>query len=139
MQFLKNFFVVLFVCGVLIGPVFGDGHIETVVPFDVDANELTEGVAIDAEGNIYISVSPLGEIVKLAPGADRVEPFGAVEGLVEGDVGLLGLAVSDAGDVYGAVFSGNPDVNGVWAFDGMTGEAERQTAQLTGEQGNGSG
>ncbi len=125
MNFLKCVLVVLFVCGVLIGTLLGDGHVETLVPFDIDANELTEGVAIDADGNIYVSVSPLGAVVKLAAGSDTVEPFGVVEGLAEGDIGLLGLAVSEAGDVYGALSSSNPDVNGVWVFDGMTGEVER--------------
>lgn len=45
-----------------------------------------------------------------------------VEGLQEGDIGMLGLAHSD-GSVYATIFSANPDANGVWRFDVDTGEA----------------
>ena len=64
---MKFILMIMFIFGVLIAPVLGSGPIETVVTFDIDGNELTEGVAIDADGNIYVSLSPLGEIVMLAP------------------------------------------------------------------------
>src|SRR5262249_20235977 len=41
---------------------------------------------------------------------------GAITGLVEGDLGLLGVTVGPDGDVYGAVASQNRGVNGVWRF-----------------------
>ena len=40
------------------------------------------------------------------------------------DLGLLGLAADDSGNVYGAVVSTNPKANGLWIFDGMTGEGD---------------
>jgi len=98
---------------------------EVLVAFDPDAGQLSEGVTVDSAGNVFASLSPLGQLVKVAAGTNAAEPFGAVEGLVEGDLGLIGLTTDVSGDVYGAVFSTNPDVNGVWRFDAKTGEAER--------------
>jgi len=101
------------------------GHSETVVAFDPETFQFSEGVAVDADGNVYASLSPLGQLVRVAPGADEAELVGSVEGLVEGDTGLLGLAVGPDGAVYGALTSQNPDANGVWRFDPATGATER--------------
>ncbi len=116
---------VFLVSGLAVIPVFGSEHVHTLIPFNIEAGELTEGVALDADGNIFVSLSPLGEIVKVEAGTDSAEPFGAVEGLVEDDIGLLGLAVSESGDVFGAVVSTNAEANGLWRFDGMTGAGEQ--------------
>jgi sugar lactone lactonase YvrE len=99
--------------------------VETVVQFNPDAGQLPEGVTVDKTGNVFVSLSPLGELVKVAPGSDVAEPFGSISGLQEGDIGLIGLAVDAPGNVYGGVFSVNPDANGVWKFDRQTGAAER--------------
>lgn len=101
------------------------GHAETVVSFDPDAGQLPEGVTVDKRGNVFASLSPLGQLVKIDAGSDVAEPFGSVAGLVPGDIGLIGLAVDAPGNVYGGVFSQNPDANGVWRFDRVTGEATR--------------
>jgi sugar lactone lactonase YvrE len=100
-------------------------HVETVVQFDVAAGQLPEGVTVDKKGNVFASLSPLGQLVKIAPGSNVAEPFGAIEGLMSGDLGLLGLAVDAPGNVYGTVFSTNPDAHGVWKFHRKTGAAER--------------
>ena len=122
---MKKWFMMCFCIGILgVLSVFGAGHIETLVAFDIEAGELTEGVAVDANGNVYVSLTPLGEIVKVEAGSDSAEPFGAVEGLMEDDLGVLGLAVDADGNVYGAVFSANEEANGVWKFDAMAGEGE---------------
>jgi sugar lactone lactonase YvrE len=103
----------------------GQSQVDTVVTFDAEASQLPEGVAVDADGNVFVSWSPLGELVKVAAGSDTAQPFGGVEGLMEGDPGLLGLATDADGNVYGGVVSTNPDANGVWKFDAETGDAER--------------
>jgi sugar lactone lactonase YvrE len=120
----KWFFVSLVIVALSVVSVFSDGHVETILEFDIEAGELTEGIAIDDDGNIFVSLTPLGQIIKVEAGSDTAEPFGAVEGLAEGDLGLLGLAVDEDGYVYGAVVSSNPEANGVWIFDPMTGEGE---------------
>ena len=92
--------------------------------FDAAAGELSEGVAVDADGTVYASLSPLGQLVRIGSGGDY-EVVGAVEDLQEGDVGMLGLAAHPDGSVYATVFSANPDAHGVWRFAVDTGEAER--------------
>ena len=103
----------------------GQDHVDTIMTFDAAASQLPEGVAVDADGNVFVSWSPLGQLVKVAAGSDTAEPFGAVEGLMEGDPGMLGLATDAEGNVYGGVISTNPDANGVWKFDAETGDAQR--------------
>jgi sugar lactone lactonase YvrE len=101
------------------------GHSETVVVFDPETFQFSEGVVADADGNVYASLSPLGQLVRVAPGADLAETVGSVDGIGEGDTGLLGLVVGPDGAVYGALTSQNPDANGVWRFDPATGAADR--------------
>lgn len=114
-----------FAAGLAAVPVSADGHVETVVSFDPDSGELPEGVTVDKKGNVFASLSPLGQLVKIPAGSSAAEPFGAVEGLEDGDLGLLGLAVDAPGNVYGTVVSANADAQGVWMFDRKTGEETR--------------
>ena len=97
---------------------------EFIARFDAAAGELSEGVAVAADGTVYASLSPLGQLVRIGSGGGY-EVVGTVEGLQEGDIGMLGLAAHADGSVYGGVFSANPDAHGVWRFDVATGEAER--------------
>ena len=101
------------------------GDVETIIQFNAAAGELPEGVTVDQVGNVYISLSPLGQLMKLRPGSTSVELFGVIPGLLPDDFGLLGLAVDALGNVYGTVVSANPAAHGVWRFDGTTGVAER--------------
>jgi sugar lactone lactonase YvrE len=95
-----------------------------IARFDAAAGELSEGVAVDADGTVYASLSPLGQLVRI--GSDgEYEVVGTVEGLQEGDVGMLGLAAHPDGSIYATVVSTNPDANGVWRIDVDTGEVER--------------
>jgi sugar lactone lactonase YvrE len=95
-----------------------------VARFDAAAGGLSEGVAVDADGTVYASLSPLGQLVRI--GSDGgYEVVGAVDGLQEGDIGMLGITAHPDGSVYAGVFSANPDAHGVWRFDVDTGEAER--------------
>lgn len=101
------------------------GHAESVITFNPVAGELPEGVAVDKTGNVFLSLSPLGQLAKVEPGSNSATLFGSVPGLVAGDFGLLGLAVDAPGNVYGAVQSGNPAAQGVWKFDRKSGAESR--------------
>jgi len=97
---------------------------QVIARFDATAGELSEGVVVDADGTVYASLSPLGQLVRI--GSDgEYEVVGTVEGLQEGDVGMLGLAVHPDGSIYATVVSTNLDANGVWRIDVDTGAVER--------------
>lgn len=94
------------------------------IPYD------TYGLSVDKSGNVYVSVSPLGQIVKFAPGSGEYEVFGQIPDWDVGpDVyfgaynGILGLAIDEIGHVYAAV-DGEQSA-GIWKFDCRTGEATR--------------
>ena len=67
---------------------------------------------------------PLGQVVRIGSDGDY-EVVGTVEGLQEGDVGMLGLAAHPDGSIYATVVSTNPDANGVWRIDVDTAAAKR--------------
>jgi len=86
-------------------------EIETLVSFDAAAGELPEGVAIDARGNIFVSLTaPVSEIRKITP--DGRQTTLAELGL--GGFGPLGLAVDARGNVYVAANSFDPATQGVY-------------------------
>jgi sugar lactone lactonase YvrE len=95
-------------------------EIETLVSFDAAAGELPEGVAIDARGNIFVSLTaPVSEIRKIAPDGDQT----ILADLGLGGFGPLGLAVDAHGNVYVAAASFDPATQGVYrvAPDGSFG------------------
>jgi sugar lactone lactonase YvrE len=95
------------------------GHAELVATFDADAGELSEGVAVDKTGNVFVSLAPLGQLLKFAPGSSDYEVFGSIPGFTGEGAGLLGLAVDAPGNVYAAAQSTGS--TGVWKFDRQTG------------------
>ena len=107
----------------------------TVVSFDRAAYQISEGVAVDKSGNVYVSFAPLGQIVRFAPGSSEYEVFAQVPDWdlapedyqpialpdgTERHYGILGLALDADGNVYAAVDT--PTRAGVWKFDCRTGE-----------------
>jgi sugar lactone lactonase YvrE len=96
-----------------------------VVAFDEQAGQNPEGLAIDARGNTFVSMSFLGQLWRFPAGSTTPTVFGSVSGIGAGDFGLLGLATDRVGNVYGGVQSANPDANGVWRFQHATGAATR--------------
>lgn len=97
------------------------GHVEVVATFDAEAGQLPEGVAVDKSGNVFVSLAPLGQLLKFAPGSSDYEVFGSIPGFTGEGFGLLGLAVDAPGNVYAGVNSVGS--SGVWKFDRKTGEA----------------
>jgi len=107
-------------------PAHAQTDVHILVSFDESAGQNPEGIALDRTGDVFVSISPLGDLWKIPAGTTTPEPFGHVDGIVPGrDFGLLGLAVDVFGNVYGAVQSADPAVDGVWRFDRRRGDASR--------------
>jgi sugar lactone lactonase YvrE len=109
------------------------GQTQLVLPLQplVDG---VEGIAIDHQGNLYVSDSRLenghrvSEVLKLAPG-------GSVSVLATLDPhngGATGLAVNARGEVFAALISGSDRTQGVWRIepDGSTSRL-RGSARMT--------
>jgi len=109
-----------------VAPAHAVSDVHVLVSFDESAGQNPEGIALDRRGDVFVSVSPLGDVWKIPPRSTTPQPFGHVDGIVPGrDFGLLGLAIDVFGNVYGAVQSADPAANGVWRFDRRTGAATR--------------
>lgn len=79
--------------------------VSTVVSFSPP--NLPESIAIDNQGNIFVSMAPIHQVKKLAFDGTQSTLATLASGL------LLGLAVDNEGNVYAALNS-SPDVKGVW-------------------------
>lgn len=87
-----------------------------LVKFNAGAMEWSEGVTVDDDGNVYASITPQGRVVRIAAGSSSPQDFGKVNGIQQGDFGLLGLSHDAEGNIYGTVVSKNKAANGVWKF-----------------------
>ena len=97
--------------GMMRGPVAGS---DVIVSFNPAAGEFPEGIALDGEGAIYVSLALTGEIRRFGPdgSASTFHTFSpGTAGL-----GVLGLAADRHGTVYAAVPSNAPEAHGVWAI-----------------------
>jgi sugar lactone lactonase YvrE len=95
-------------------------HARTV--FDRTLGELPEGIAIDRDGTIYVTLSPRGEIRRIAPDGTQstfaqISPAGA-------GFGPLGLAFDRDGDLYVTAATFDPASSGVYRV-GDDGSSER--------------
>lgn len=95
-----------------------------LVSFDIGAGQLSEGVTVAADGTVYASFSPLGQLVRVSDDG-TYEVVGQVEGVQEDDLGMLGVAAHQDGSVWGGVTSANADAQGVWRFDVEAGTVQR--------------
>jgi sugar lactone lactonase YvrE len=111
--------------GLLAGAGLAGSGARTIVAFDAAAAERPEGVAVDRRGNVFMSLAPLGRLLRLTPGATEPTVFGTVPGIdaAGGDLGMLGLAVDRRGNVYAGVVA--KAAQGIWRFDRRTGAATR--------------
>lgn len=91
---------------------------------------LPENIAIDGQGNVYLSMAVTGEIARVSP--DGGHSTVATLPLGENDDELqllLGLTVGNDGDVYAALGSNDPDTHGVWRVP-PDGDSPEQVASL---------
>lgn len=91
----------------------------TVASFNAALGEFPEGLAIDADGNLYVGMAPTGEIKRVTP-AGQVSTFARLPSPGEGF--LVGLAFDSAGNLYAALASFDAATHGVWLItpDGAT-------------------
>jgi sugar lactone lactonase YvrE len=94
-------------------------QLQTLVMFNPAAGEFPEGVAVDKTGNIYVSITPLGQIRRFAPNGSQslLTTLPAAGGF-----GPTGLAVDASGNVYAADVTFDPATRGVYriARDGTS-------------------
>jgi sugar lactone lactonase YvrE len=93
--------LVLAVAALLVpAAVAGAAHleVEVVVDYDPTAGELPEGVAVDKRGDVFVSLSPLGQVWKI--GRDGSETLLAQVVPPGSGIGVAGLAVDAPGNVY---------------------------------------
>ena len=88
----------------------------TVTTFDPAYLQLTEGLAIDKEGSIYVGFYLTGQIWKITPqGEHSIFATLDVSGSVGG--GLVGFALDEEGDLYVCDASGEPATHGIWKVE----------------------
>lgn len=87
--------------------------IKTVASFDPIKFQLPESITMDSYGNIYLSMSPLREVWKLNPDGSFKEVVASFA-IEDGLLGISGLKFDRQGNLYVAVSSALPDMNGVW-------------------------
>jgi sugar lactone lactonase YvrE len=118
----------VFAASALAAPSIPGGHVATVKVLQ-PLIDMPEGIAIDHQGNIYVSNRRLegsgrvGEVLRIArDGTTTV--LATLNPSLEDDFlrGTTGLAVSATGDVFAGVASSNTSTNGVWRIrpDGST-------------------
>ena len=98
-------------------------NLKTVASFDALKGQLPESITLDNSGNIYISMSPMREVWKLNPDGTFKE-VKASFALEPGLLGISGLRFDTQGNLYVAVSSTLPDMNGVWKIK-SNGEKDR--------------
>jgi sugar lactone lactonase YvrE len=90
----------------------GVGPLATVATYAPP--QLPEGLAVDRQGRLYVSMAPTGEIRRMAPDGSQLVTLATLR---PGTGLLIGLAVDPAGTVYAALASNNSpdsDAHGVW-------------------------
>lgn len=106
--------------GLLPAAAGASGHTEVLYSW----TNITEGIAMDGDGNLYVSHSPVGELWRIEPDAAGPEVFGSVPDWDGGaGFGLLGLGIGPDGGVYAGAAAGAS--SGVWRFDPHDGSASR--------------
>ena len=107
--------LLLVVAAALLGPAVVAGaavNTAVVVDYDPAAGELPEGVAVDKRGDVFVSLSPLGQVRKISrDGSERTLAQVVAPGAGSG---VVGLAVDAPGNVYVAAATLDPATSGVY-------------------------
>lgn len=98
---------------------YGKLEIKTVTSFDASAMQLPESITLDNHGNMYVSMSPIREVWKLNPDGSFKE-IAASFSLEDGLLGINGLRFDPQGNLYVAIYSALPEMNGVWKIKSNT-------------------
>lgn len=104
------------------------GAVETVALFDFAALETPESIAVDVQGNLYVSLALTGEIRRIAPDGTRstfaVLPLGAPPLTFCGPFfnAVTGITLDKHGNLYASLVSCDAAERGVWKIypDGST-------------------
>ena len=86
--------------------------VDVVVDYNPAAGELTEGVAVDKRGDVFVSVTPLGQIRKYEPDGSEIMRVQVVP--PGSGIGLAGMAVDAPGNLYVAAITFNLATQGVY-------------------------
>lgn len=98
-----------------------DPVITTLTSFDASLMQLPESITLDNSGNIYLSMSPLREIWKLDSKGTFIEVFSSFQ-LEPGLFGVSGLRFDSNDNLYVAISSMDPDMNGIWKINSGVGK-----------------
>ncbi len=111
MRLLAAAVLALVVVGVLGGSAAAS---EIVAGFDPAKGEFPEGIAVDRQGRLYVSIAPLGEIRRLSHDGT----WTTIHRFAPGDGGfvVLGLAADRHDALYAAVPSTDAAAHGVWVL-----------------------
>lgn len=105
---------------VITAPTFGSGlEPEVVAPFDAAAEELPEGISIDQEGVMFVTLGPPFFVVAGNGWIKRIGPDGTASTLAEfSDGAPAGIVVGPGGDLYYARPNpADPENRGVYRLD----------------------
>ena len=112
---MKRRVLILVLLAVLILPglVAAQPQVVWVHAYDPAAGEFPEGIAVDLQGNLYVSMAALGQVRKISPGGEESVLYQFPPGTM-----LAGLAVDKQGNVYAGVMApGVSEVHGVWKIE----------------------
>lgn len=104
-----------------IGPI---GSVVPLVSFDPSAGELPEGLTAARTGELYATLAPRAEVVRIGADGEWSVYATLAASLPEGAPGALGLATDATGRVYAALASFDPATHGVYRID-RSGQATR--------------
>ena len=88
------------------------GPVVWIRTYNPAAGEFPEGIAVDKQGNIFVSMAPIGQIRKISPEGTETLFYQLPAGAA-----LTGLAVDAPGNVYVGVFGQGAYPGGVWRID----------------------
>jgi sugar lactone lactonase YvrE len=105
------------------------GTVETVVQFSSAQLETPESIAIDVEGNLYVSLAITGEIRKIAPDGTQstlaLLPIGPILTFCGPFFNAVtGITLDNHGNLYASLVSCEEENRGIWRISTEDGSAE---------------